>query len=43
MSVYLYFIFLIQIFFLVNIRYKANAFYLKIGESSYSSQLVVQM
>ena len=43
MSVYLYFIFLIQIFFLVIFRYKANVFYLKIGESSYSAQLVVQM
>ena len=30
-------------FFLVNFQYVANVFYLKIRESSYSAQLVVQM
>ena len=41
-SVYFYFIFNIQIFLLVNFRYAANVFYLNIGESSYSAQLVEQ-
>ena len=44
MSVYIFifYFFHIQIFFLVNFQYVANAFYLKIRESSYSI-LVVQM
>ena len=35
MSVYFYFMFHIQVFFLVKFRYVANIFYLKLGESSY--------
>ena len=39
MSVYfiIIIIFHIQIYFLVNFRYVAKVFYLKIGESSYSA------
>ena len=36
-SVYFYFIFYIQIFFLVNFRYVAKVFYLKIEKSIYSA------
>ena len=43
MSVYFYFIFYIQIFFLVNFRYGAKVFYSKVGKSSYSAYLAVQM
>ena len=35
--IYLYFIFHIQMFFLVNFQYEANILYLKIRESSYSA------
>ena len=35
--IYLYFIFHIQMFFLVNFQYVANILYLKIRESSYSA------
>ena len=43
MSVYFYFMFHIQIFFWFNFRYVAEQFYLKIGKSSNSAWLVVQM
>ena len=43
MSVYFYFIFSHSNLFLVQFRYVAKLFYLKIGKSSNSPQLVVQM
>ena len=40
---YFYFIFYIQIFFWINFRYVAKLLYLKIGKSSNSAKLVVQL